>query len=59
MTEEQIMKWMREKIRQDGFSDMASLAKEFLDSHRVTDVLDPNFSRAMDAGFRLAKEDRL
>jgi hypothetical protein len=56
MMEEQIVKWMREKVKRDGFTDAASLAREFLDSHKITNVLDPEFSRTMDAGFRIAKE---
>ncbi len=56
MMEEQIVKWMREKVKRDGFTDAASLAREFLDTHNITNVLDPEFSRTMDAGFRIAKE---
>ena len=56
MTEEQIVKWMRDKVKREGFKDAASLAREFLDTHNINNVLDPEFTRTMDAGFRVAKE---
>ena len=56
MTEEQIMQWMREKVKKDGFSDAGSLAQNFLQSHNVTDSLDPDFSKTLDAGFKIAQE---
>ncbi len=56
MTEEQIMKWMREKVKQDGFTDAASLASEFLRSHNIDTSLAPEFSKTLDAGFKVAQE---
>jgi hypothetical protein len=57
MTEQQIMNWMQDKVKTDGgFSDAASLAKEFLHSHEITNSLDPDFSKALDAGFKVAQE---
>lgn len=56
MTEQEIMNWMRDKVGRDGFTDAASLAEEFLTTHNVTDTLDPNFSRTLDAGFKIAQE---
>jgi hypothetical protein len=56
MTEEQILRWMRDKVKREGFKDAAGLAKEFLESHDITNVFDPEFSRTMDAGFRVARE---
>ncbi len=56
MTEEQIMKWMRDKVKQDGFSDAATLAESFLQSHDVDDSLNPDFSKTLDAGFKIAQE---
>jgi hypothetical protein len=56
ITEEDIMKWMREKVRIEGFSDAATLAEEFLRTHNVTNALDPEFSRTLDAGFKIAQE---
>jgi len=56
MTEQEIMQWMREKVRRDGFSDAASLARAFLEVHEVTSSLDPVFSQTWDAGLKLARE---
>ena len=56
MTEQEIMNWMRDKVGRDGFTDAASLAEEFLQTHNVTDTLDPDFSRTLDAGFKIAQE---
>jgi hypothetical protein len=56
MTEEDIMNWMRDKVKTDGFTDAASLAEEFLQIHKVTDTLDPDFSKTLDAGFKIAQE---
>ncbi len=56
MNEEQIMNWMREKVKQDGFSDAATLASEFLKTHEIDSSLAPEFSKTLDAGFRVAQE---
>ena len=56
MTEQEIMNWMHDKVKRDGFTDAASLAEEFLQTHNVTDTLDPDFSRTLDAGFKIAQE---
>ena len=56
MTEEEIASWMRDKVKKDGFTDAASLAEEFLQTHDVTDTLDPDFSKTLDAGFKIAQE---
>ena len=56
MTEEEITSWMRDKVKVDGFTDAASLAEEFLQRHNVTDTLDPDFSKTLDAGFKIAQE---
>lgn len=56
MSEDEIMKWMREKVKADGFSDAATLAEEFLRTHNVSNALDPEFSRTLDAGFKIAQE---
>ena len=56
MTEKEISQWMKTKIKNDGFTDAASLAKQFLHTHSITDSLDPNFSKALDAGFKVAQE---
>jgi hypothetical protein len=50
------MNWMRDKVKRDGFTDAASLAEEFLQTHNVTDTLDPDFSKTLDAGFKVAQE---
>ncbi len=47
---------MHDKVKRDGFTDAASLAEEFLQTHNVTDTLDPDFSRTLDAGFKIAQE---
>ena len=56
MTEEQISKWMKQRVAERKFTDAASLAREFLSKHNITDVLDPQFNMAMDAGFGMAEE---
>jgi hypothetical protein len=58
MTEEQIMEWMRERVKLSGFSDATSLAESFLRAHHINDALDPDFSRSLDAGYRVAQEIR-
>jgi hypothetical protein len=58
MTEEEIMNWMRQRVTERGFSDATSLAEEFLRSHHISDALDPEFSRSLDAGFKIAQEIR-
>ena len=56
MSEDEIMRWMREKVKADGFSDAATLAEEFLRTHNVANAIDPDFSRTLDAGFKIAQE---
>ena len=56
MTEKEIMGWMRNQVKKDGFKDAASLAEEFLRTHQVTNALDPDFSKTLDAGFKIAQE---
>lgn len=56
MTEDQIMQWMRDRVKSDGFTDAASLADSFLKTYEITDALDPEFSRTLDAGFKVAQE---
>jgi hypothetical protein len=58
MTEEQIIQWMRQKVKHDGFTNATTLAESFLSAHHITDALDPDFSRTLDAGFRVAEEVR-
>jgi len=58
MDEQQIKEWMHEKIRRDGFSNATSLAESFMQAHHITDVLDPDFSRSLDASFKVAQEIR-
>ena len=58
MTEPQIMQWMRERVKQAGFTDATSLAESFLKEYNVKDVLDPEFSRSLDAGYKVAQEVR-
>ena len=56
MTEEQIMRWMREKVKRDGFTDAGTLAEDFLKTHSITTPLDPAFAKTLDAGFKIAQE---
>ena len=58
MTEEQIVQWMRQKVKRDGFTNATTLAESFLAAHQITDALDPEFSRTLDAGFKVAEEVR-
>jgi hypothetical protein len=58
MTENEIMQWMREKVQRAGFTDATSLAESFLREHRINDALDPEFSRSLDAGYKVAQEIR-
>ena len=56
MTEQEIMKWMQDKVKQDGYTDAANLAKEFLRTHSIKDTTDPNFTKVIDAGFKVSLE---
>ncbi len=56
MTEKEIIQWMRNTVKNDGFRDAASLAREFLDTHEITESLDPKFSTVLDASFKIARE---
>jgi len=56
MTEDKVLQWMRRRIAEGNFDTAASLSREFLDEHNIHDVLDPDFSRVIDVGFRLAPE---
>lgn len=56
LNEEQIIEWMRKKVKTDGFTDAASLAEQFLKTHNISNVLDPDFSLTMDAGYKIAQE---
>lgn len=58
MNEDEIMQWMRARVRQSGFTDATSLAESFLKEHHISDALDPNFSLSLDAGFKVAQEVR-
>ena len=58
MTDEQIMEWMRERVRQAGFTDATSLAESFLREYHINDALDPDFSRSLDVGYRVVQEIR-
>ena len=58
MTEYEITQWMREKIKDDGFTDATTLAESFLKAHAITDALDPDFSLSLDVGFKVAQEVR-
>lgn len=58
MTENEIMEWMREKVQQAGFIDATSLAESFLRERHINDALDPEFSRSLDAGYKVAQEIR-
>ncbi|MHC4551759.1 MAG: hypothetical protein ACYSUT_03180 [Planctomycetota bacterium] len=55
-SEDEIMDWMRTRVQTGEFNDAASLAQEFLQQNDIHDVLDPDFQRVMDAGFKLAGE---
>lgn len=58
MTENQIMEWMRDKVRQNGFTNATSLAESFLQANHINDALDPLFSLSLDVGFKVAQEIR-
>jgi len=58
VTEEQIIQWMRQKVKRDGFVNATTLAESFLAEQHITDALDPEFSRTLDAGFKVAQEIR-
>ncbi len=58
MTEQTIINWMRNKVREEGFSNATSLAESFLQAHHINDALDPDFSLSLDAGFKVAQEIR-
>jgi len=56
MTEEQIMQWMREKVKIDGFSDPATLAEGFLSTHHLDKAIEADFEKTLEAGFKIAQE---
>ena len=56
MTENQIMQWMRERVKQVGFTNATTLAESFLKEYHIKDALDPEFSRSLDAGYKVAQE---
>lgn len=58
MTEDQIIVWMRERVKKAGFTDATTLAESFLREYKIADALDPEFSRSLDAGFKVAQEIR-
>lgn len=58
MTEVEITQWMREKIRDDGFTNATTLAESFLKAHQIQDALDPVFSLSLDVGYKVAQEVR-
>ena len=58
MTEHEIMQWMRERIKTEGFTNATALAESFLKAHHINDALDPDFSLSLDAGFKVAQEVR-
>ncbi|MCE5187276.1 MAG: hypothetical protein LLF76_14240 [Planctomycetaceae bacterium] len=58
MNEENILQWMRDYVKRQGFSDATSLAEQFLKEHQIQDALDPVFSRSLDAGYKVAQEIR-
>jgi len=49
---------MHQKVRRDGFVNATTLAESFLAVHHITDALDPDFSKTLDAGFKVAQEIR-
>jgi hypothetical protein len=58
MSEEIILQWMREYVKTEGFTNATSLAEQFLKVHHIQDALDPEFSRSLDAGYKVAQEIR-
>ena len=58
MTEQEIMDWMRDRVRTDGFTNATALAESFLKAHHINDALDPDFSLSLDVGFKVAQEVR-
>lgn len=58
MNEQTILKWMREYVANEGFTDATSLAEQFLREHHIQDALDPDFSASLDAGYKVAQEIR-
>lgn len=56
MTEEQIINWMRDKVKTDGFKTAADLARQFLNEHDIHHAYQPEFSKTLDASFKVAEE---
>lgn len=56
ITETTIKNWMRQRLAEGSCDTAAGLAREFLEEHNIRDVLSPDFSRVIDAGFSLAPE---
>jgi len=58
MTDDQIIQWMRSRVKETGFTDATSLAESFLREYHIHDALDPVFSRSLDVSFKVAQEIR-
>lgn len=56
MTEEPIISWMKEELARKDFTDASSMAKAFVDEHNITDTLAPEFSKTINAGFKVAND---
>lgn len=55
MEEKHIMEWMKDRVRQEGLTDAATLAREFLLTHNIKKHTDPNYQRILDASFKITQ----
>jgi hypothetical protein len=56
MTEDQILQWMRQKMTAEDITDASELATSFLEQYNIKSASDPNFSKTIQAGFKIAPE---
>ena len=56
ITEAQAMKWMRKKVKKDGFKTAADLARQFLETRDINQAHHPDFPVVIDASFKVAEE---
>ena len=49
------MTWMQNRVKQEGVTDAATLAREFLLTHNIKKHTDPIYQRVLDAGFKITQ----
>ena len=49
ITENEVMNWMRKKVKSDGFDTASALAQQFLNEHNIKQAHHPDFPTVIDA----------